>query len=84
MNKQVKVKNNDNIDNLRPNRTRSDRSTDREIRISLGATRGIDCPRIARMNTETRNISADQSNQWEYMSQILDNMLQFLPSVFIM
>ena len=36
MNKQVKVKNNDNIDNLRPNRTRSNRSTDREIRISLG------------------------------------------------
>ena len=42
---QVRVKNNDNIDNLRPNRTRSDRSNACEIRIPLGAQGEYSSPR---------------------------------------
>ena len=42
---QVRVKNNDNIDNLRPNRTQSDRSNAREIRIPLGAQGEYSSPR---------------------------------------
>ena len=35
---------------------------------SCRATRGIECPRMTRIGTETLNISVDLCNLWEYMS----------------
>jgi hypothetical protein len=41
--------------------------------------RGIDCPRMARISTETLNISEYQCNQWEYMSLVKNIIAERCP-----